>query len=137
MKRELKFRAYSEQDAIMYQPLSLQAIAQLGHDFSDNIKLMQYTGLKDKNDVEIYEGDVLIALEPDEDSCMGREFEYKGVISYGNTLKISHYTPEYPTSFCLISKSFYKEQSLLWDRRWIYEVIGNIYENPELLEEKE
>ena len=55
MKRELKFRAYSEQDAIMYQPLSLQVIAQLGHDFSDNIKLMQYTGLKDKNDVEIYE----------------------------------------------------------------------------------
>ena len=56
--REYKFRCYSEQDKIMYQPLALEVIAQLGHNFSDNIKIMQYTGLKDKNGVEAYHKDI-------------------------------------------------------------------------------
>ena len=135
--REIKFRAWDLINEEMVVSSELETSELMDVFCSEDLEVMQYTGLKDKNGVEIYEGDVLIALEPDEDSCMGREFEYKGVVSYGNTLRISHYTPEYLTSFCLISKSFYKEQSLLWDRRWIYEVIGNIYENPELLEEKE
>lgn len=132
--REIKFRAYSEQDAIMYRPLSLQVIAQLGHDFSDNIKLMQYTGLKDKNGKAIYEGDIVVVTEIEEDSCLGIEFSYKGVVSYANSLKLSQYVSQYPSSFCLISKSFYREQALLFNDRWDYEVIGNIYEDSHLLD---
>ena len=107
--REIKFRAYSEQDAIMYRPLSLRVIAQLGHDFSDNIKLMQYTGLKDKNGKAIYEGDIV---------------DYDGEIAkvtYENTM----------ASFCVGGNNFDSSEAKYM------KIIGNFYENPELLEEKE
>jgi len=77
---------------------------------TDKFILMQYTGLKDKNGKEIYEGD--ITKDPD-----GNAFEViwnKGAASFELQNKTSHF---------------------LFVQRYIdmFEVIGNIYENPELL----
>ena len=137
--REIKFKFLME-DGEATEPYYLKELIDsntyinIESEYSSKIKQeLQYTGLKDKNDVEIYEGDIVIVTEEDEDSCLGREFSYKGVVSYANSLKLSQYVAQYPTGFCLISKSFYKEQALLFNERWEHEVIGNIYENKELL----
>jgi len=72
-------------------------------------ELMQYTGLKDKNGKEIYEGDILKTVNGD-----------WGVIVWNA-----------PFFELTISET----QSSLYTREWLSkgEVIGNIHENPELL----
>lgn len=81
--------------------------------------LMQSTGLFDKNNIEIFEGDVL-AIETDE-----------GVTN----LKV--FWDEKHALFMFESKK-YNEKDLLAelveDNTYPFEIIGNIYENPELLE---
>ena len=76
-------------------------------------ELMQYTGLKDKNGVEIYEGDVL--FHP----LQGRR---KVFYPYSETV----------ASYGLrdIDNGF---GSTLQDSHAVWEVIGNIYDNPELV----
>jgi len=80
---------------------------------ADNWVLMQYTGLKDKNGVEIYEGDVL--------SIEGFAVE---VLWEQERAKFS--TQRNGSSFFSFS-----------DNARFAEVIGNIYENPELLTDHE
>ena len=88
----------------------------------NEIELMQSTGLKDKNGKEIFEGDVL-AIETDE-----------GVTN----LKV--FWDEKHALFMFESKK-YNEKDLLAelveDNTYPFEIIGNIYENPELLEVEE
>lgn len=86
--------------------------------------VMQYTGLKDKNGKEIYEGDILLA--PD---------------WFGNLKCVCIYQQENQVSsiqgFGLYSydRYFQKYRTLVESDEWDeFEVIGNIYDNPDLLE---
>ena len=56
--REIKFRAWIAKDNEMQYGVSLNSLGQHAQQGEDAI-IMQYTGLKDKNGKEIYEGDIL------------------------------------------------------------------------------
>lgn len=125
-----KFRAWTEEGKVMYYDvypfkddallLSYDEIAFDEVPASDFI-LMQSTGLKDKNGNEIFESDIVKFHD---------EYQsYTGVVTYMDTYasfvvmdKDGHeYTFEYIEAwYCLLSE---------------LEVIGNIYNNPELLGE--
>lgn len=64
---EIKFRAYDDTLRRMMKPLTLEEIfkGNFGCTNLYQLTLMQYTGLKDANGTEIYEGDVLVAYWDD------------------------------------------------------------------------
>lgn len=59
--REIKFLAWSGSAKSMSPSFTLTELAKTGFNFEEmhDIKWMQFTGLHDRNGVEIYEGDVL------------------------------------------------------------------------------
>lgn len=129
--REIKFRAWDKERMVMYDvdgllpPWSecwqskVEVDARRGdteyfgiyNEGCDTV-LMQYTGLKDKNGVEIYEGDIL-------DFGLRYKKEYRN-----REVKI-------PEIFYLSGEERERYSRLLDFTK--FEVIGNIYENPELL----
>lgn len=132
--RELKFRAFIkwaklilEVESIDFKRKRVYCKTELGKpnpcDFYnfDDIELMQYTGLKDKNGVEIYEGDIC--------RCWGGA-EFNGYYEYNKIYEVKWQGSGFEM---VIDDCGYG---------WNYssgfeyiEVIGNIYENPELLKE--
>jgi len=83
-----------------------------------NIVLMQYTGLKDKNGKEIYEGDIL--------GVKTKAIPYL-IVKWDND-KSRFMTHGHNFS----NKTNFRE-SMQKTKARKFEVIGNIYENPELL----
>ncbi|HEU7210709.1 TPA: hypothetical protein VV676_001806 [Streptococcus pneumoniae] len=90
--------------------------------YPDEIELMQSTGLKDKNGKEIFEGDVVRMRNPRDRRQIGM-FQ---VVRVANSPMLG-----------LLCKKLTTEVFNLYEHmRNYYEVKGNIYENPEILEEK-
>lgn len=89
------------------------------------IEIMQYTGLKDKNGKEIYEGDILRWTNSVEDSFELYEVLYReDLAAYVTRLIGRKVTPELT----------YFNTGMIEDTETDeIEVIGNIYENPDLL----
>ncbi|ASN62118.1 YopX family protein [Latilactobacillus curvatus] len=92
-------------------------------EFTDEIELMQYTGLKDMNGVEIYEGDVVNVSWP--------LSKLKGI---NHAIGYSEVKDGHPVSEAI---DWYEDVSRLiqtHDNGGQITVVGNCFENPELLE---
>ena len=127
--REIKFRAWLKEkkemidnarpDFFCKQLNYLRGNSAGGQDVlgvsTEDIELMQYTGLKDKNNKEIYEGDVL--------SNGNDEKPYKVIFENG--------------SFRAEFEGDFEEHSfdLIDVVAQGCELVGNIYESPELIKE--
>ena len=131
--KEIKFRAWNG-NHMYYDDLTVVGpdmgfnalIAKTGKTFN----LMQYTGLKDKSGKEIYEGDVVLFVEDViVETIEGHNrTEPEGNIGSVNFKKGAYYiqTPGNTNDFYS-----WGEQRFSWEE---LEIIGNIYENPELIE---
>lgn len=121
--REIKFRCFDLQNKKFVEGDILRDYV-LGEMLDDvSCEVSQFTGLKDKNGKEIYEGDIL-DLSLDEKSVLRCEIVYQA------------------PSFCrkwhdanTIHLRQREIEPMAWNTHILYKVIGNIYENPELLEE--
>lgn len=115
--RDIKFRMYVKATKKMFEvgKLDLQhnKVYAKNHSQSyfktDDVELMQYTGIKDKNGKEVYEGDIV------------QQFDIKesGIIKY----KYCQF------GICCLEMFWNIHPAKM-------EIIGNIYDNPELMEEK-
>lgn len=133
--REIKFRAWLKEDKKMenvktmdFTDKTIRCLKKnefinaylLRRVSFDDVELMQYTGLRDKNGKEIYEGDII---------------KYK----FPYDKRIKHISPvkflETEASFGI--KDRYGNEIPLYtiSANNYFEVIGNIYENKNLLEE--
>ena len=119
-----KFRAWDENGKIMNSVVSIDFETKEATNGGDifkleNIELMQSTGLKDKNSVEIFEGDI-IKLQEGHTSYYVVEWHKKGMWVFRYIENKDQYYP-----FDLV----YSFSDHIRN-----EVIGNRFENPELLE---
>lgn len=124
--RKIKFRAWNKDTKeMLYENFgggrldcdlndSLYSLCSKNSDYI----LMQYTGIKDKNGKEIYEGDIVMA----EDRHLNlRSTPIKGEIRFGDGW------------FYITNKEKTLAFNMVWIGNGFGEVLGNIYENPELL----
>ena len=131
MKREIKFRAWDVVDKRMILPdiwmsrlcgegVSLEEI--LGN---EEYAVMQFTGLKDKNGKEIYEGDIVEFKEKHYDK------PYSFVVSWDD-ISASFVCNDFKERYYrwLSSMTIDTHFSIKYEYK---KIVGNIYENPELL----
>ena len=95
-----------------------------GFDFAD-VELLQYTGSKDKDGREIYEGDILDTGYDFERAAVGHgDYEFEYGTSDGDE--------DYNATMCAYGWHFGNSRL---GKYCDVKIIGNIYENPELLNE--
>ena len=121
--REIKFRAWDADARIMREAIDLSAPSStyqwLG---KEDLPIMQYTGLEDKNGKQIWEGDIVkMVLDPVVPQYAICEVKWQHEYGCLNFSKVRLENISNPSS----------GWSLSTHKGW--EIIGNIYENPELL----
>ena len=125
MKKEIKFRAITREGIMIYNIGAIEFFTTGSYRINEEIpigadKLMQFTGLKDKNGKEIYEGDIVNFGQKRKDGSM-RNYEVKW--------HLDRFGMQNPRSSDYLWFDNYSKRP----RNDELEVIGNIYENPELL----
>jgi hypothetical protein len=129
-QREIKFRYYLKdiEGGIYTEELTLEKIEDgWARDFYKIIARVQYTGLKDKNGKEIYEGDI-VKFYQCRDKKGGVWFSYYrdyrewwGVVGFEKG------------RFTILKSKYIKKTNIEEKESDNWEVIGNIFENSELL----
>lgn len=123
--REIKFRAWVKEKKAIFEVILINYVTKkvtyllerVGHLLSirdakfNDVELMQYTGLKDKNNKEIYEGDIVTL----------HNSRYKVIFNMEQA------------RFVLRDDKFELEITFINNNNERMEIIGNIYETPELL----
>ena len=134
--REIKFRCYEPSTKIMFIPFSTPNPT-TSPDRTGSI-LMQFTGLKDKNGKEIYEGDILIIPDEEKEHILD---DGSGPIEPFNHLsqvifKDGAFGIDVKDKGDILDDKFWSFDLLKFalgnDCQKELEVRGNVYENPEL-----
>lgn len=132
--REIKFRAWDKENKEMLEiedlhwddctrEFLIRTTMYRDYFTPEEMILMQYTGLHDKNEKEIYEGDILLRKSG--------SFESLILVKWGRVEFSFLCAPLYNGK---LPKKFNWTRSTYQGLDGYAEVIGNIYENPELLE---
>lgn len=130
--REIKFRAWDKENGmsrtfIVWEATNILKGLLLKYQTDDVPVIMQFTGLFDKNGKEIYEGDI---LENNTHRKQLIEVYWKGCVKDGENVNGKEWINWGGWYFRKLSNE--KEMTYSVDNDQI-EIIGNIYENPELI----
>jgi len=121
--REIKFRLWNPQEKKMFYDVQdcfhdMYGDGVFGeHGFNELLEdakegrcvLMQYTGLKDKNGKEIWEGDIVEGIRGVKGECKFKKGRF--LVEYEDEMELT----------------------FIYENKTDIKVLGNIYENPELL----
>jgi len=110
---EIKFRVFGSE--YMSNPFTLFDIQEGKIQFASTTAVMQYTGLKDKNEKEIYEGDIL-----------SKQGNFSIRIEFNNGFRVMDTDNVRYNNKCIYQHVFDFDFT-----GW--EIIGNIYEHSHLL----
>jgi len=134
MKREIKFRVFDNSSKKMNQVHSIWGLPKVDHitipseesveTLFNNFELMQFTGLKDKNGIDIYEGDIIRYFNLSGELAIGIIVFKDGSFRFKNTnnQEVRQWNDG--------NHDWYSIENI---ELFEMEIIGNIYENPEFL----
>ena len=122
---EFKFGAWNEQEKKMYKEVGQTCFPSIEDVFRyGGYILLRYTSLKDKNGKDIYEGDLVkYKRYADNLICLVEFTEYSDGECYGD---------EKHLGWCVMDGNKNRKNTLP-DISSLCEIVGNIYENPNLI----